>query len=236
MKKLLLIFSLLLVLSLGACNIAPDDTDLENRVDILETQVNELEQILIDLEVIEGLNKQREYYIPQSTGVSAMSYEVLGDELDKSKAPSYVLDVEDNYITFDMVAELLVEKYFGSNANVEDAYIGFIVVIKLSSMDITQEEYMAKLILLLEELSNYDWYIIGSCEVYIQSDFNGTAYIKVPVQTMRSTFITLTPFTIYNGLYEIQLFGHSFDNELVQQYYDEYVVSELYNGYVLDYE
>jgi len=243
MKKILgLVITLLLVLGVGACVKAPTDTDLEDRVTILEEQVLELENILIDLEVIEGLNGQREYYLPQksvsvfqTTSVSAYTMETLGDELDKSKAPNYVLDENENYIPFSTVVDLLIEKYFGNDIDIKIALIGFQIKITLEVNDISENEYMAKMIMLINELSNYDFYIIGGSELYIQSDFSGTSYIKIPIQTMRSSFINITPEVIYNGLYEIRLVQHTFSTVSVQALYDEYMLSELYDGYVLDY-
>ena len=247
MKKLLVfIIALVLVLSIGGCQNPPqdtlEDTELEQRVTTLEGQVAELEGILVDLEVIEGLNGQKEYYLPQETQttfaqtVSAGYIELLGDELDKTKAPSYVLDANGDYVPFDDVIDLLFTKYFGEKATVTNALIGFQIKIVLNTNDISQEEYMARLIMLINELSLYDFYIIGGSELYIQSYWEATSYIKIPIQTLRSSFITITPEVIYTGTYEIQLSNVSYDNISVQTLYDEYMASGLYGGYVLDYK
>ncbi len=236
MKKLLLMFSLLLVLSLGACNSVPTDTDLENRVDILEQQVSELEQILIDLEIIEGLNGQREYFVPQATGLSAMAYEVLGAELNTKDAPSYVLNDKSEYIPFYDVVELLVAKYYGDEVQLNTALIGFQVKITLEIGDISLEEFMAQTIMLIDELSHYDFYLISASELYIQLDNNPYGYIKIPMQTLRSSFITMTPQLIIEGTYEVILFQLDYDNKLVEQFHTAYKTSKNYDGYVLDYE
>jgi hypothetical protein len=245
MKKLLLLITLVLVIGLGACESAPDNTELlelENRVVELESKVDELEQILVDIEVIEGLNGQKEYYIPDAkhsifnvSSVGASDIELLGTELDKASAPSYVLDENGDYVPFDDVVQKLVTKYYG-NVDVEDSYIGFQIKIVLSIGDMSQEEFMAKTIMLINEISQYDFYIIGGSELYIQLHDSSYGYVKLPIQTMRSSFITITPEVIYNGLYEIQLMQLNYDKAQVQTLYDEYVASGLYDGYVLDYK
>ncbi len=205
----------------------------------------EVEEILINIGVIEGLNGQREYYIiPQNDyvdntvwqGVNASEYETLGSELDKSKAPAYILDVDDNYIPFEDVAQLLVDKYFEDRIEILEASVGSQVKLRIDRLNMTQSEYMARMILLIEELSNYDWYIIGASTLYIQTDFNGTTWIKAPMQTLRSDFVTITPEVIYSGWYEIDVYGMSYIPSMVQSTYDGLVLSELFNGFVLDFE
>jgi hypothetical protein len=243
MKKLyMIIITLLLVFSVGACS--PHDTDLENRVETLENKVEELENILIDLEVIEGLNGQKEYYLPKDDSefsvfnnqiLSASEFEILGEELDKTKAPSYVLDENGEYIPFSEVARLLVLKYFNDKATVYNTSVGGSIMIEMTTENITKEEYLSRLVLLVEELSHYDWYIIGGSELYITTVIDGSIYINIPIQTMRSTFITFTPEILIKGLYEINLHNIVYDEAQVQTLYDEFVASGLYTGYVLDY-
>jgi len=132
MKKLLtILLTFILVIGLGACAPSQDTKELEDRIEILEEQMLEVEDILVNIEVIEGLNGQREYYIPSTStvskfvGVSASDVEPLGDALDKTKAPDYVLDINEEYISFEQVAQLLVDKYFENNVLLTSATIGF---------------------------------------------------------------------------------------------------------------
>ena len=244
MKKLIiLLFTITSVMVLVGCESTPD-TDLEDRVTVLETQVDELEEILINLEVIEGLNGQREYYIPNSNddeeslyqGVSAVEYETLGTELDKANSPSYVLDINEEYIPFIDVANLLVDKYYGANVTVNSATIGATTEIILDSVPFTQEEYIARTVLLVEELSNYDFYIISSSQLVIQTQFGSTARITIPIATLRSSFITMNADIIINGTYEIRKTGLNYDSVLVKDLYNQYVASETYINYVLDFK
>lgn len=246
MKKILLVLIIMMsVMLLGACTLSDDTAkieELELRLEIAEAQIDEVEQILIDLEIIEGLNNQREYYLPEAhnadslwQGVSATEYETLGTELDKSKAPSYVLDVNEEYIPFDDVAQLLVTKYYGNGVSISRSSIGIQTEIVLEVGNMSQEEFIAKTILLIEELSNYDFYIIGSTQLVIQTQFGSTAWIIIPIQTLRSSFITMTPELIINGTYEIQKTGLTYDGEQVMSLYDQYVLSGDYANYVLNF-
>lgn len=243
MKKIILILTIMIsVMLLGACS-SSDSTDLEERVIELEEQMSEVEQILIDIQIIEGLNGEREYYLPDNytikdtvwQGVNASTIETLGTELDKNNAPSYVLDENEEYIPFANVAQLLVNKYYG-DVELLVATIGVQTDIVISSGDMTQDEFIAKTILLVEELSNYDFYIISSTQLVIQTQFNSTARIFIPIATLRSTFITMTPELIINGTYEIRKTGLSYDSVLVKDLYNQYVLSEEYINYVLDFK
>jgi hypothetical protein len=247
MKKLLtVIISLVLVFSLGACKSASNDTDLEKRVETLEAQVEELEAILVDLEIIEGLNGQREYYLPETNNeysvfnsqtLSASDIELTGEEIDTLNAPSYLLDADGKYIEFETVMDLLIAKYYGGDVNATKALLGGQIQIELDVKNIEMEEYMAKLIMLVEELAHYDFYIIGSSEISILLDRDSltSGYMIIPIPTMRSTFITFTPEVFYTGSYEIQLYRMTFNKDEVQTLYDGYELEGTYDGFVLDY-
>lgn len=231
MKKLLIVLVALFSFTLLGCDNENEIEVLENRVAELESRVDEIETLLTEMEFIEGINGQREYYTP-----TALSIQLLGEELDKTKAPSYVLDNEENYINFSQVAQLLVTKYFGTSVTITTAEIGYQVKLMLQNHEITQEEYLTRMILLIDELSNYDFYIIGSSEIYIQANFDGTSYIKIPIQTLRSSFVTITPEVIYSRLYEVKIYRMTFDIETVQSLYNDFVANETFVGYVLNYE
>lgn len=239
MKKFYSILLLITVLgfSLAGCN-SPTDNDLEKRVEILESQVAEMEQILIDIEVIKGLNGQNKYYLPEDdssifTAVSAEEFEV-NPNIDTSIAPSYAID-NGEYVEFKTVMNRLVGKYF-DNATVPKAMLGSKIEVSINYTDYTKEELMARTIMMINELVNYDWYIIGGSEIYFV--FYGpmdTCYIKLLNQTLRSTFITITPEVIMEGAYEVQLYKFITDKEEVQRLYDKLLIDEQYQGYVLNY-
>lgn len=239
MKKLYGSILIAILIVLVGCQ-SPTDTDLEKRVDTLEQQVSELESILVDLQVIEGLNGQREYYLPQEQstmfqGVSAYSVELLNNELDTTLAPTYVLDENDNYVEFEQLAKLLSIKYYGEDL-VTSANMGSVVEIILDKPDLTQEEFVARTALMIVELSEYDFYIIGSSELVIQTNFNSTSRIILPIQTLRSSFITIDAISIINGIYEIRKQGLTYITDDVLAYYNDYITNETYNGYVLNME
>lgn len=246
MKKLLLLVStLVLIIGLGACNSAPDTIDYVTR-DEMELEINQLWAILEDIGVIEGLNGQREYYIQDNkvptgvlfTKVSAFEIETLGIELDKTKAPSYILDLDGNYVPFEDLAQLLLQKYYGVGLGQGFARINFQARIQTDiTSELTIDEFVARTILMFEEIRQYDWYIIGSSEFYMYLTFNGaTVEVSIPIQTMRADWLTMTPEVIYNSWYEISIKHISYNNTQVQAFYDEYVTNGTFNGYVLDYK
>lgn len=216
-------------------------SDIEDRLDELDLTILQLEEILVNIEVIEGLNGQKEYYIPndilltpQTMSANVMGIEVLGDELNKDKAPSYVLDANGNYLQYQTVVHRLLNKYYGAYT-LYDAKLGFQVGFSID-VTLSKEEFVARSILLIEEISNYDFYIISSSQLYIQVNcFGGTSAIIIPIATLRSSFITLNAEVMIAGLYEITYFNLYFDNTLVQELYDGYVLSGAYDGYVLDF-
>ena len=240
MKKLLVVILALFSFALVGCgneSALQNETaiaELQDDIDALEIKVEQLQNQLDNLQYIEGMNGQREYYIP-----TALSLELLGEELDKSKAPSYVLDENEDYIPFDDVAEKLMNKYFEDKVTLYDAKVGMQVLIYLLPIEgedgIEEDEFMARAILMIEELSNYDFYIIGSSQLQIQTVFSGTSWIIIPIQTLRSSFVTITPEVIYQSLYEVDVYHITYDQVAVQNYYDAFVASGEYDGYVLNY-
>ena len=55
--------------------------------------------------------------------------------------------------------------------------------------EMTKEEFIARTILLIQELQEYKFYIISSSELYLQLTFNGDTFeIKIPLATMLADF------------------------------------------------
>ena len=214
-------------------------SNVSNAITVLESDVfnnaeliDELEQVLISIEVIEGLNGQKVYYIPdQATLVTLGAY--TQSQIDAEKAPSYVLDEEGLYIEFEEVVNKLLDKYF-VDYDLFMAELGSELIIQFFT-DYTEEEFVARSVLMIEELSHYDFYIIGSSQLMIYTNYEGTSWLKVPMQTMRSTFITMTSDVFIDGLYEIDYFNLGFDEALTKSLYEQYVADKTFDGYVLDY-
>lgn len=241
MKKYLITLA---VIVLAFVVVGVNQISLNNKVNDLEQQVYDLNEELDGLQYIEGLNGQREYYSTTALAYEPILYSI-GETIDTSIAPSYVLDDSGNYVTFEDLALLLTDKYFPEKDFLfVSAEIGSQVSIKYGvTYTMSVEEYMARVIFLIEELSNYDFYIIGSSELTINILFEGGANscLKVPVQTLRSSFITLTPECYYNQWYEILFYGIgngldvTFDTELTATYYNDFDTSGVFDGYVLNY-
>jgi len=258
MKKILALFIVIFSFTLVSCNeVAVTEQDYSADIELLQEQLSvlesklelldsgyeqlyanydEMQKLLVEIGVIEGLNGQNAYYLP-----TALSFELLGTELEKDKAPSYVLDENEDYVPFADVAQLLVDKYFSGILTVGSTDLRDVVYIYIEDFDnviMSQNEYLARSILMLEELGNYDFYIIGSTGIQLSTSFEyiGTASIKIPMQSLRSEFITLTPEVIYTGAYEVSITQMTYNIALVQAYYDGYVLNETFSGYVLDFK
>jgi len=207
MKKLLVILTILSVLVLGACspNAEPyDDTKVTEDIINLELQYQEMLDYLETLGVIDGLNGQSEIFIKPDYTLNYLSAVTMIDSeknyMDKSKAPEYLFDENGDFVDANELGALLKMKYYGTTVHEDDWYVvGFQykMRIRINNDDFTPAQFMARTILMVEELRNYDFYIIGSSEVYLMLSYNGAwVHIKIPVQTMRSDFITITPTVI----------------------------------------
>jgi hypothetical protein len=254
-KLLLLLLTLSLVVMLGACQQDTTEYATLTELEQLELDLLALEERFNNLVVVTGLNGITEYYENESTNelntalitLSTDIIEVKGT-LDKTKAPSYIVDEFEEYVSFEQLAKLLKAKYFGdatavSGANgVEKFEVGQQAYIRyMFGMDTSYEELIARLILLTEELRLYQFYILSCPELYIhvylfQNGVDTQFKLTIPLVTLTSDFITITPDGVYDGDYEIRLEAPSYNKALVQQYYDEFVTNETFAGYVLDYK
>lgn len=210
-------------------------TVLENDVFSNADLIDELEQVLISIEVIEGLNGQKVYYVPEQNAIVTLSA-LSNDKIDKSKAPSYIMDENDEYIDFEEVVNKLATKYYGENANVIEASLSFQAKINIDTT-LDKHTFIARTILFIQELSDYEFYIIGSSQLYIQTNtFGATSYITVPIQTLRSSFITMDKDVFANGWYEVNYHNLVYDVATVEALLLQYNLDGTYIGYVLDYK
>ena len=247
MKKILiLILGFIMVLSLASCVPTQGLNEYRSDLEDLEIRVAEMEYILDNLGILTGLNGQQSYYIvPQEEqtasifqNVSAM--EEMVSDLDKSKLPPYLFDLEGNPVSFNDVGELLLAKYYGSNAYDETYYrVGFQTKIRMTITDenMTIDQFMARTILMVEELGLYQYWLLGGSELYLQITFNDTNFeIFIYMPSLLSEAFNLTPSDYYNQYWEIETKNLIFDLEQTQIYYDEFILNETFIGYVLDYK
>jgi len=238
MKKILLALIFLLVISLAGCDSPAIDYASQDDYEALEERVSELETYLDQLVVTTGLNGQVDYYI-NSDGkvyVSRMGFEMIAKEkdyLDKSKFPDYIWDIDDNYISVNDLGNLLSQKYLGVES---ETITGFQYKMQLEKpIDMTDDEFMVRLCMMVLELAEYDFYTIDSPELYIEFVSGGSEYMKVRMSLLVTDKYNLHPAIFWNEMLDTRIEGIEFDTELSQGYYDEFILNETFDGYVLDY-
>ena len=224
MKKLLSIILVLTIVGMGVFFALPTGNEEE------------------ETEVLIGLNGIPYPYTVIDNDEESNQGVKAAEDLDKNKLPTYLLDLDDNPISFYTVGSLLKAKYYGSEVNPQDFYkVGFQTKMRMTINDssMTINEFMAKTVLLIKELSLYQYWLIGGSELYLQITFNNINFeIFVYMPNLLSDAFTLTPTDYYYGYWEIEVRGLEDGFNLVQTqvYYDGYVLNETFIGYVLNYE
>ena len=247
MKKLILLLTLISVMLLGACS-SSDSTldtrvyDLENDVITLQNELAIMQERFDNLVYTEGLNGQRDYYENESySSLSALAYETMtkeGDVIDWGLFPDYVRNIDTGeYVSVDDLAKLLVAKYFNGTEATGSIGFQYKITFELTNSNMTNEEYIARLSLLIIELSNYDFYTIDTSQLYFYNYFNGqTIEVKSRMSLLVTDKYVLIPVIFYGELLDVSITGISYDSLLVQSYCDDYVTNLTYDGYVLDYK
>ena len=240
MKKLLVVMTFLLALVLVGCESTPQDYVSQEEYDVLEERVEELELIIDNLVVTDGLNGQRDYYVNgQSFYVSRAGFEMElvvkeKDYLDKTKFPDYIWTLDENYITVDDLGNLLSQKYLGTNSS---TITGFQYKLQLEKpSEMSNEEYMVRVCMLILELAEYDFYTIDSPELYIELISGGSQYIKVRMSLLVTDKYNLHPAIFWNEMLDTRIEGlNNLDLTLIEQYYDDFILNGTFDGYVLNY-
>ena len=223
-----------------------EDVELQTQITDLDLALIELQNRLDNLTSAPGLNGIISYYENTDTEAELdtqllllqSTIIILKDTLDKSKCPDYLLDIEGNYVSFEQLGALLKMKYFDNSVVDEDIFlVGFQAKMDMTlTTELSNEEVIARTILLIQELQEYKFYIISCPEVYLRIIINTSDFeVKIPLATMLADFLTITVDGFYDEDYEIKVNYITYDKVLVQQYYDEYVASEQFNNYVLNY-
>lgn len=218
MRKLLAIMLLLIIVGLGIFFAQPAEQEEESKYFI-------------------GLNGIPYPYTvkeEESNGVLA------AEDLDKNKYPSYALDLDDNPVAFKTVGELLKAKYYDSALEPSDYFkVGFQTKMRMTINDgtMTIDDFMARTMLLLDELELYQYYLIGGSELYLQITLNNVRFeIFVYMPNLLSEAFTLTLNDYYYEIWEIETTNLTFNLSQSQIFYDDFVLNETYLGYVLNYE
>ena len=245
MKKLLIILALVMVLGISGCKTASPEPS---------PTLEETQQTLDDLENIEclvGLNGALSCHIVETeeTASNGLLSVNASDDLDKTKLPSYMLDVNGDYVTTDSIGEQFKLKYFDSETqHVYDEYHKLrgetMLKFVFEDVDLDANEVFAKIVLLINELEYYEYYFLSSTHVVIEVawiDTNGYGH-KVIVESssdnLLSDAIVITPQAIFDGDMELYylLNDVSIDESIINQLYYDYTTNDTYIGFILDYK
>ena len=223
--------------------LSTDNDLLESQVLAYDERIIALESRFDNLVPSVGLNGQTSFYENTTNDFVNMSYSYLStteqDLLDKSKFPDYIWSEEGNYISIDDLGNLLTEKYIGPVTN-ETFITGFQYKLAFTFNDpeMTNEEFVTRLSLLIMELSNYDYYTIDASELYVYALFNNQYLeIKVRMSLLVTDKYNLDAAIFYNELLDVRISDDFvYDVETVETFISGYETEETFIGYVLDYK
>ena len=235
MKKFLLVITVLLLsISLVGCN-SPTDLDkieeLEARVEVLENRIDQMVSTV-------GLNGQVDWY--ENNGIEGSAITVSAtmmemaqetDYIDKAKFPEYIFGTDGEYISIQELNHMLCQKYLNTSCN---SSIGFQYKIQAyKPNDMTINEYMVRISMLIEELSYYDFYTIDSPELYIEFTAGGSQYMKVRMSLLVDDKYNIDPAIFWNGLMDTRIEGLTFSTLTLNTIHADLVASGELDGFVL---
>lgn len=253
MKKIISVFlTLVLVILLSGCVSTP-----QGNYDELEDRISALEERFDNLTIVVGLNGNVSIYENDNMTEYASLDEALLyldnnfmsldiDTFDPNNlAPDYIKDELGDYISFKELSILLKSKYFENDLeDVNDYYdIGSQAKIKYvleSGQDMN--DVFARMVLLIEELRNYEFYLLSCNELSLEVHWNteGNQHrlmVEIPLVVLTGNYFVFSLDGVYNGDYEIDFSSvqEGLDVSLSQIKYNEYVTNGTFTGYVLNY-
>lgn len=272
-KLLLLILVFTMTIGLNACVSTNSLNDYKNKLDEVSLELEELqaeidadaiateaqlEAFILALEALStrldnigsitglgGVERYYETYEDTLQTMSAMELTVaeMKDTFDKTKSPSYLMDDEGNYVSFEQLAYKLKAKYFNDETIHEvdlflmgsEAYFRFGI-----TSDISEEELVARITLMIEELRLYEFYLLSSPELVIHiyrfDTVDHQTKITIPLTVVINDFFVLTCDGIFDSDYDMRAeFDTELDLVLIQAYYDGFVLNGIFDNYVLNY-
>ena len=227
------------------------DADTIATEEQLEAFILALEALSVRLDnigSITGLGGTQSYYeategIIHTMSVINLTITEMKDTFDKTKAPGYLLDDDGNYVSFEQLAYKLKAKYLGDETVNEvdlflmgsEAYFRFGI-----TSDISEEELVARITLMIEELRLYPFYLLSSPELVIHiykfDTVDHQTKITIPLTVVVNDFFILTVDGIIDEDYDIRAdFNTELDLILAQAYYDSFVLNGTFDNYVLNY-
>ena len=173
---------------------------------------------------------------------------VLSAYEDTTQYPSYMLDSEGNYVSMEQLGKLVKTKYFQLGNQEYDKYykeegVTYLQFVDNDFVDYDQNQIFAKLVLILEELSDYKYYILNN-EVLVRFFWHSTdgytksVQLKTASENLLSDTLVISPDSFFTGYLEMKykLDSVLIDEEIITLIYDDYVTNGTFNGYVLNME
>ena len=225
-----------------------DNIVTEAQLEAFIMALEALELRIDNIGSITGLGGVESYYettenIVQTMSVMLLEVEQLKDTFDKTKSPPYLLDDLGEYVSFEQLAYKLKAKYFGDETihEVDSFHMGSQAYFRFGiTSDISEEEVVARITLMIEELRLYNFYLLSSPElvihVYRFDTVDHQTKIVIPLTVVVNDFFTLTVDGIIDCDYDMRAtFDTELDLVLAQAYYDEFVLNETFVGFVLNF-
>lgn len=251
MKKLLLTLTLIVVMTLGGCVTAPptdyskDFKDLEDKITLLESELVELELVQENMQSYLNRMVWVGYLLDEETELDAMQgmymsldgFEALSDTekdlVDVTKFPSYIWDLNGDYVDLDTMCSLLTMKYLGMYSDCQGT---FQLRIKLDNTgEFTSEEYIVRLSMMLIELSEYDFYTIDYPQIQVELIAGGTKRLELQSSLFNTPKYenALHPSIIWDEMFEIEVIGFPYDETQLDAIYQLFIDEATFEGYVL---
>lgn len=257
MKKLLIAVMMLLTFSLIACESAVEPVtedfvlqeDFDRAIDQLELENAYLHEIIDSMNSAMEANGMIISYEAFLNDNDLADSEIMGANFDTDLAPSYMQDENGDYISFNDLAIKLKAKYFGdvdansySGASDNYAMIPYATMtFTFTDYDITIDEVIARLILLIEELACYDYYALSSNGIilnilYSDGAYSHTVNFSIPKIVVTNGIFTLNYNSIIGNEFESYITAQeTIDRIAIETYYNDFVLNGTYDGYVLNY-
>ena len=242
-----------------------DEVSLELEVLQAEIDANtiateaQLEAFLVALEALSvridnigstvGLNGQEAYHEASESIVYTMAaieltVTEMKDTFLKDGAPGYIVDEFGNYISFEKLGYMLKVKYFEDDtinevdmfSNGTDAHFRIGVI-----NDMSEEEILARMLLMIEEFRNYALYALNCnrviVHVYRFDDHDHQTKLEINQTIILNDYFIILPEGAFYEDYDMKLQTDTeLDLALIESYYDNFILSEVFSGYILDFK
>lgn len=217
---------------------------LDIELNLLYEELQAINDRLDNITVTTGLNGQKSIYenqVAQYSGIARLiaQVEFMKETFDSIKAPSYIVDANGDYISFKDLGVMLKQKYFGAEYNEQDIYMmgskAYMQMVFEGENDV--DDLFARIVLLVEEIRNYPFYILSSSELVIFiANGNNNIKLTIPLVTMLNDYFEISLEGIHANDYEMILTGSQTNLAVAQSFYDYHVSKGTYDGFVLDWK